>query len=87
VRKVESRAGDDSMMAFVNEQAMAIVSLPARHRAGRYAALRKVNIEAALAAGHTREQAHELADRTDEFVRAAVRIIESSGGAQPTKPQ
>jgi hypothetical protein len=73
-------SADDDVMGAVNRRAMDILAEPRELRELLYDTMYKAHFEAALT-GMTEAHAKELAQRMDEWIREAVRIIESGGGA------
>lgn len=78
----EEKDSSEALLGYVNRRAMEIVALPPERRAAHFVEMRKANIANAVQTGLTEAKAIELADKIDEWVRALVKIIETSGGAQ-----
>ena len=72
----------DAMLGAVKRRAMEVVELPEAEREGRYKIYRHAYIEAGSQHGLTRQKAHEMAEKMNNWTRALVTTIEQSGSAK-----
>ena len=77
----EQQRNLDATIAVVQRIAMHIVTLPKKHRAEQYAAVRRTFEETIQEFGVEGEIAHKWLDGTMDMLRALVLEIETGGGA------
>lgn len=70
------------MMAMLQRQATAVLGLPPSARDERYTIIRESFYKTAIEMGKSEPEATEWGAKVEEWVRALVGIIESSGGAR-----
>ncbi len=78
---------EEALIGFINRRAMEIVSKPANERSAHYDVIRQSMFDSWMKLGMTEAKAKEATDKIEEFIRAAVQIIETTGGSQTTKAQ
>ena len=76
-----STSPEDKIMEFIQRRAMEVVALPEDKREEHYNLVYKSCRSSALNLGQSPKEADQWADKTVEFTKALVSIIETSGGA------
>ncbi len=77
---VEKNDDTERLLGLVNEIAMVALGLPEDQREHYLLNQREGHLENAISLGTPPEKAKELAAQMDEWTRAAIGIIERSGG-------